>query len=313
MRAIIALFLEYLSAERNASPHTLRSYGADLRHFSEWLKTSFSIEEVDADGVDRDTIREYLARLIDDGYSRRTVSRKLAALRSCFAFSVLRGHMRTNPAEHIRSLKLERTLPAYVEQRALADLLDLPDKSSFDGARAAALLEVFYGAGIRLAELVALNWDAVNLPGGMIRVLGKRRKERIVPIGAQARAALDNWREAVHRRFDAQGKTRDESAVFLNVRGGRLSARGVHSIVTKMLSGIEGQVKCSPHVLRHTFATHMLDRGADLEAVRELLGHESLSTTQIYTHVSTEHLKRVYEAAHPRSYIIPRYKEGVTP
>ncbi|MDH7514450.1 MAG: tyrosine recombinase XerC [Bacteroidota bacterium] len=297
MRALVHRFLAYLSDERNASPHTIRSYRRDLLQFASWLEKRPDSGDVSA--VDRETIRDYLGHLVERGLSRRSIARKQTAIRSCFAFAARRGIIQADPAANLRAVKFEKRLPPTVEAVSLSVLLDGLDRSTFEGAREAAILELFYATGIRLAELVSLNRDRVNLGTGMVRVQGKRRKERLVPIGAKARSALLCWFEAVEAFF--AGKGRDPHAVFLNKRGTRLSARSVHDIVHGCLSRLDAQTKCSPHVLRHAFATHMLDRGADLEAVRELLGHESLSTTQIYTHVSIEHLKRVYVTAHPRA------------
>lgn len=209
--------------------------------------------------------------------------------------------MRDHPAAHMRSPKLDRRLPAFVEERQLAAVLALPDTSDFGGARDAAILELFYSTGIRLSELVSLDHDMLNTRAGTLRVMGKRRKERVVPVGRTAFAALAVYLHQREKQFSGSRKLRDANAVFVNRRGTRISPRSVYAIVHRYLRHADNQIKCSPHVLRHSFATHLLDRGADLEAVRELLGHESLSTTQIYTHVSTEHLKRVYANAHPRA------------
>lgn len=301
MRDLIARFISHLTVERNASPHTVRAYRDDLLQFSAWLDALCGRDDAPADGVDRDTLRQYLGALLDGGLGKRSATRKLTALRTFFSFSVARGGLAENPAATLRSLKLERRLPAFVEQEQLAALLATPDTSTFAGARDAAILEVFYSTGIRLSELVSLNHDSIAPRSGTLRVLGKRRKERVVPIGRAALAALDTCALRMREHFTGARTLRDPEAVFVNLRGARISTRAVHTIVHSTLRLAEHQMRCSPHVLRHSFATHLLDRGADLEAVRELLGHESLSTTQIYTHVSTDHLKRVYATAHPRA------------
>jgi integrase/recombinase XerC len=301
MRDLIARYLTHLTVERNASPHTVRAYGDDLRRFASWLDALAGVENAPADGVDRDTLRMYLGSLLESGLSKRSAARKLTAIRSFFSYLVERKLADEHPAAQLRSPKLERRLPSFVEEGRLAAVLALPDTNDFGGARDAAILELFYSTGIRLSELVSLDHDMLNTRAGTLRVMGKRRKERVVPVGRAALAALAVYVAQREDHFSGARKLRDTDAVFVNRRGTRISPRSVYAIVHRYLRQAENQMKCSPHVLRHSFATHLLDRGADLEAVRELLGHESLSTTQIYTHVSTEHLKRVYATAHPRA------------
>ena len=301
MRKLFDRFLTMLVVERNASPHTVRAYGDDLGRFADWLDELSGDESAVPEGIDRDTVRAFLASLLERGLSKRSVARNLSAIRSFYLFAMKRGFLHANPALDIRTPKLDKKLPEFVDENSIAQMLAMPDVRSFAGARDAAILELFYSTGVRLSELVGLNRDRVALATGTIRVLGKRRKERIVPVGGPALASLRVWYQAVDGQFDGKTKPRDADAVFINMRGRRISTRSVHSIVSKYLGADGRRTKNSPHVLRHTFATHLLDRGADLEAVRELLGHESLSTTQIYTHVSIEHLRRVYSSAHPRA------------
>ncbi|MBR9977616.1 MAG: tyrosine recombinase [Bacteroidetes bacterium] len=297
MQASIQSFHDYLTVERNASPHTVCAYLRDLGHFHVWLCQIAETGEVDLHAVDRHTLRAYLGALAERGLSRRSIGRNISSLRSFFAFAERRGHIANNPTSNLHIPKTDRRLPVYIDEPTVTALLQLPEPTSFITARDLAILELFYSTGMRLAELTTLNLTRLNLTAGTVRVLGKRRKERILPIGNPARQAL-----VCYLDFRA-GHTplRDHEALFLNNRGNRLSRRSVYNIVHDHMRIVSDQQKCSPHVLRHSFATHLLNRGADLQAVRELLGHESLTTTQIYAHVTTDHLKREYAKAHPRA------------
>ncbi|MBI5646744.1 MAG: tyrosine recombinase [Ignavibacteriae bacterium] len=312
MRKLFDQFITMLRVERNASPHTIRAYHDELERFAAWLDEIAESAAVDPEGVDRATVRAFLGTLHERGLSKRSVARALAALRSFYVFALKRGLLPTNPAADLHAPKLDKRLPEYVEEQSLRGILAMPDTGTVRGARDAAVLELFYSTGMRLSELVALNRDAISARAGTARVLGKRRKERIVPVGAPALRALEVWYAAAAGHFGSAGKLRDTNAVFVNMKGSRLSARSVHAIVTRYLASDGRRRKNSPHVLRHSFATHLVDRGADLEAVRQLLGHESLSTTQIYTHVSIEHLKRVYRLSHPRATIHTVSQEGAS-
>ncbi len=295
----IQRFHEYLIVERNASRHTVTAYVRDLEQFHAWLFTIAEGARIDLDAVDRGSIRMYLGVLADEGLSRRSISRKVTSIRTFFQFAERRGHVEENPAADIHVPKIDRRLPVYIDEESVCRLMSLPDTGSRDGARNAAILELFYSTGMRLGELTGLNISDINASAKTVRVLGKRRKERILPIGTPALEAIGRYLAA--RRAAGPASPRDPEALFLNNRGSRLSSRGVYSIVNNHLRAVSDQERCSPHVLRHSFATHMLNRGADLQAVRELLGHESLSTTQIYAHVTTDHLKRAYAKAHPRA------------
>ncbi|MBE0643075.1 MAG: tyrosine recombinase, partial [Bacteroidetes bacterium] len=288
---------EYLTVERNASAHTVVAYGHDLDRFYGWLVGLIESPEIDLAAVDRRTIRTYMGTLVEQGLTKRSISRNMTSLRMFFKFAVRRNLVTIDPTANLRSLKIEKRLPSFVEEDAIEAMLCLPDVSTLDGARDAAVLELFYSTGIRLSELVSLDRRDLPANTGTIRVLGKRRKERILPVGGPAMKAVRRYLDL----RDAQRPTGDSQAVFLNNRGTRLSGRSVYTIVHRYLRAVSEQASCSPHVLRHSFATHLLNRGADLEAVRELLGHESLSTTQIYAHVSMDHLKREYAKAHPRA------------
>jgi integrase/recombinase XerC len=299
MKASIDRFREYLIVERNASPHTVIAYIRDLEQFHAWLQGIAETAEVTLGAVDRGSIRMYLGVLAERGLTRRSISRKVSSFRAFFLFAERRGFLGENPTVNLHTPKIDRRLPAFVDEESISRLLSLPDTTTREGARNAAILELFYSTGMRLSELTGLGLKDINLKTHTVRVLGKRRKERILPIGNPAAAAIERY-----LRFRIAGTAsapRDTDALFLNNRGDRLSSRSVYTIVNEHIRSVSDQAQCSPHVLRHSFATHLLDRGADLQAVRELLGHESLSTTQIYAHVTTDHLKRAYAKAHPRA------------
>lgn len=289
MDAAVGSFLEYLGVERGASPHTLRSYAADLTEF-----TRFLADERIGGLPDADTraVRAYVARLHQRRLSKATIARKLAAVRSCFRFLARRGALPANPARQVRSPRLGRRLPSFLPVDEATVLLNAPPEPSAAGARDRALLELLYASGLRVAEGCGLDLDDLDEARRTVRVVGKGDKERVVPVGETALEAL-----AAHLAM----RGRRRGPLFLNARGGRLTPRSAHRIVRARarLAGIDQRV--TPHTLRHSFATHMLGAGADLRLIQELLGHSRLSTTQRYTHVSPEHLMRVYDRAHPRA------------
>jgi tyrosine recombinase XerC len=299
MKAGIQRFREYLTVERNASPHTVVAYIRDVERFHAWLLTLAETESIDLDAIDRGSIRLYLGVLADEGLSRRSISRKMTSLRAFFQFAERRSLVAENPTSNIHAPKIDRHLPAFIDEESVHSLMRLPDTGTLDGSRDAAILELFYSTGMRLSELTGLNIKDINTSTRTVRVLGKRRKERILPLGQPAIDAVLHYL-AVRAAQDGHPGC-DTEALFLNNRGSRLSSRSVYTIVHNHLRAVSDHEQCSPHVLRHSFATHLLNRGADLQAVRELLGHESLSTTQIYAHVTTDHLKREYAKAHPRA------------
>ena len=285
----VAAFLRYLVAERAASEHTVRSYRTDLADCAAFLQRRGLGALPDADAR---VIRGYLADLHDRGLARTSIARRLATLRSFFRFLVRRKLARTNPAREVRTPSLPGRLPAHLP----IDQSDALFRQRFGDDEASrrdrAILEVLYASGVRVAELSGLDLPDVDLREGGVRVLGKGRKERIVPLGAKAIEAL---RDYLGARESGQGP------LFQNARGGRLTVRSLHRIVRARAraAGIAGRV--TPHTLRHTFATHLLDAGADLRLIQELLGHARLTTTQRYTHVSADRLAKVYDAAHPRA------------
>lgn len=294
MDADIVAFLQVLAGEQSASAHTLAAYGRDLRQFSQFLTTQ---ELTDWTGVTAPIARQYLV-LLGRRYARRTIARKLSAVRSFYRFLYREGKVSRNPLVLITAPKPHRRLPKVLTPEETKAVLQAPDTSTPLGVRDRALLEVLYATGMRVGELVSLRVEAMTWDGEL-RVRGKGRKERIVLLGDAPEQALRRYLE---RGRPALLRERpDRGLVFLNARGTPLSDRGVRVIVDRHIRGVAFDRHISPHVLRHTFATHLLDGGADLRAVQELLGHSSLATTQVYTHVSRDWLKRVYDRAHPRA------------
>jgi integrase/recombinase XerC len=293
MKAAIARFLRHLDRERNASPHTVRAYGEDVAQFADYLRGQTGREPTPRD-ADHLSVRGFLAALHAGGIRRVSAARKLASLRTFFRYLCREGILEKNPAAAILSPRLERRIPSHLEEDETATLLDVPGAD--DAAlRARALLELLYATGIRCAELVGLDLPEVDLDARMVRVLGKGRKERVVPFGTRARAALVAYLPARARANPGS------EALFVNRRGGRLTDRSVRSILAVRVRQVALAKRISPHSLRHSFATHLLGRGADLRTIQELLGHASLSTTQRYTHVDTRFIMDIYSKAHPRA------------
>ncbi len=306
----IRQFLEYLRIQRNASPHTLRNYESDLQQFYFYLTHTPEGEERPApelEQIDNLTIREFLGALYQQSNKKSSVARKLSTLRSFMKFMSVQGAIPANPAKSVASPKPESRLPDFMTVEAAANLVEAPDRSTDAGKRDRAILELLYGAGLRVSELVGLNLGDISLSEGLVRVVGKGRKERIVPFGKSAAEALQIYLEVrgnlvrANPSLKSRSRTPAAEAVFLNLKGGRLTSRSVGNIVDHHVGQLAQRLKVHPHTLRHTFATHMLSAGADLRAIQELLGHESLSTTQKYTHVSVEQLVRVYQSCHPRA------------
>jgi integrase/recombinase XerC len=293
VRAATLAFLRHLERERNASRHTIRAYGDDLNQFSDYLEGVLG-RAPRPEGVDHVLIRGFLAELHRRGLKKTSSARKLAGLRTFFRFLCREGVLERNPARALQSPRLEKRIPAPLDEAQVEALLDVPG-DDVASVRARALLELLYATGIRCAELVGLDVGEVDLEARMVRVLGKGSKERIVPFGTRARTALRAWLRA---RLGLRPKT---DAVFINLRGGRLSDRSVRALLGRRVRQVSLTRRCSPHTLRHSFATHLLARGADLRAIQELLGHASLSTTQRYTHVNTRQLLEVYKKTHPRA------------
>ncbi|MEZ6130973.1 MAG: tyrosine recombinase XerC [Planctomycetaceae bacterium] len=299
MQSAIRSFLNFMKVERNSSALTVKSYTDDLQHLTEFFHEQHGLVP-EPRQVNVNQLRSYVAYLHECGYARATVARRLACLRSFFRYCNREGICDTNPARPLRTPRAGRKLPHFLTTEEVGRLLLTPPANQNDGIRDRAILETVYSAGLRVAELVSLSVSDLDRSAGVLRVLGKGRKERIAPVGSFALKALDRWLEV--RRPDPTASTEDQEALFLNRFGRRLTTRSIGRMLEKhiALSGLSTQT--SPHTLRHSFATHLLDGGADLRSVQELLGHKSLTTTQIYTHVSTRRLKEAYEAAHPHAH-----------
>lgn len=289
-------FLDYIDHVRNVSPETLRAYASDLRQFLSFLGAD---EDFDPESVDYLTLRKFLAHLRQEGVSKSTMARKLACLRTFYKYLCQEGVVDSNPVLSVRTPKRERRLPRFFDVSQTERLMEAPTGCDLLSLRDRAILEVLYSGGIRVGELVKLDVSNVDMIGEVAKVRGKGNKERLVPLGSHAIQAINDY---LVSRSVAKGRARfDPRALFLNRDGGRLSDRSVRRRFAKYVRLLDLDPNASPHTMRHTFATHLLDRGADLRIVQELLGHASLSTTQVYTHVTTERLRKVYEKAHPRA------------
>jgi tyrosine recombinase XerC len=294
-------YLEHLTAEKNYSAHTAAAYAVDLAQFYEFLVRHFAGEDVQLARIDHLTIRLFLGDLLEHGKSKKSAARKLAAVRSFFKYLVKLKKISYNPGAHVMMSRLPKRLPSFMDEASVGRLMEAPDGATAVGIRDRAMLELLYGTGIRLSELVGLRIADVDFYNSTLKVLGKGRKHRIVPLGRKAADALKKY---LARRDELAGASRTggpEAGIFVSVRGLPMSSRTVYRVVHSWIGAVSEIEKRSPHVLRHTFATHLLNRGADLRAVKELLGHESLSTTQLYTHVTVDRLKRIYKQAHPRA------------
>ncbi len=294
-------YLDYLEQERNYSSHTVSAYEADLRQFSVFLSRYYDRKKFAVSMVDRGVLRQFLGHLLDKGYTIKSAARKLSSIRSFLRYLVKQGAIVHNPALSVPGPKLPKKLPVFLDESSINRILELPDTSTLNGLRDAAMLELLYSTGIRVGELVGLNVQSVDWANSTVKVYGKGAKERIVPFGKHARRVLKRYLGRRQECISSETDPRDRCALFFSTRGKRIYPEAVYLTAVKYIGKISELEKKSPHVLRHTFATHLLNRGADLRAVKELLGHESLSTTQIYTHVSMDRLKRIYEQAHPKA------------
>jgi integrase/recombinase XerC len=314
---LVKSFLDYLKLERHFSDYTVRSYGADLYQFGQFIggqigtafanaeRVGAATEPLDAKFVRCETltIREFLAYLTAQNYTKSTTARKLATLRSFYKYVIRRGLVSAHPLSTIRTPKQERRLPKCLELDQVQKLLDAPGEADILCIRDKAMLEVLYSSGIRVSELVDLETQDIDLQEGVLRVRGKGRKDRLTPIGSQAINALKRYFGS--RQADPKMNTQFTHKVFLNKHGEPLSTRSVRRKLDKYLTIAGLDPGISPHTLRHSFATHLLNNGADLRSVQELLGHQSLSTTQVYTHLTTKRMKDVYDSAHPRAGVDP--------
>jgi integrase/recombinase XerC len=324
--AVVQEFLNYLKFEKRFSDHTAKCYGADLSQFGEFLTgtsgqgppsgepdsispeggTATAVATLAQTRIDQllltaetGAVRGYLTFLNDKQYSKATIARKLATLRSFYKFLIKRGHINSNPVAAVRTPRQEKKLPKFLEYEDVKRLLETPPVDTWLGARDRAILETLYSTGMRVSELVALNMDDVDFLSEVVHVRGKGKKERISPISSSALQVIQHYMEFRNRRAQSNPNF-DSRVLFVNKHGRRLSTRSVRRKMDKYLKMAGLDPSISPHTLRHSFATHMLNNGADLRSVQELLGHQSVSTTQVYTHLTTRRLKEVYENAHPR-------------
>jgi integrase/recombinase XerC len=322
---VVQEFLNYLKFEKRFSEHTAKCYGADLEQFSQFLtgrsdsgphiddhislgdhgsatavatQTSLKLDQLLL-SVDINSVRAYLALLNERHYAKATIARKLATLRSFYKFLVKRNQISSNPVMAVRTPKQDKRLPRFLEYEEVKRLLETPPMDNWLGARDRAIMETLYSTGVRVSELVALNMDDIDFLGEVVHIRGKGKKERIVPIGTSALQVIQHYMEFRNKRAHSNPNF-DSKVLFVNKHGRRLSTRSVRRKMDKYLKMAGLDISISPHTLRHSFATHMLNNGADLRSVQELLGHQSLSTTQIYTHLTTKKLKEVYDKAHPR-------------
>ncbi len=306
MRRLITRYLEHLELERNVSPHTLRAYGGDLERFLAFLVETLGQQPgvIAASDVEPLNVNAFLADMTHQGLSRRSQARALSAVRNLFAFGCRQGLLKKNPASGVRTPKQDKKLPRHLRPGEIEDLVEAPSGSDATNEalvqRDRALLELLYATGLRVGELVSLDWNDLDLSARVLRVMGKGGKERMVPFGRQAAEALRGWLQ-VWDEVRRENPAGEGEPVLLNHRGGRLSDRSVRRLVDRytQLAGLPQGVH--PHTLRHTFATHLLEQGADLRTIQELLGHSSLATTQRYTHVEIERLLQVYRESHPRA------------
>ena len=290
MKRAIEKFLRYLEYEKNASSHTLTNYRSDLEAFQNF------VGEIPLEKIDLLVLRRYLADLKAKNLQKISMARKLSTLRSFFRFLCREGYLKTNPIISLRTPKQEKRLPKVLALKEVERLLEGPS-GDLQGLRDRAILETLYSSGLRVSELTQLDLPHIDFIGGVLKVAGKGKKERLTPIGEKALRAIQAYLEKRREKKSL----RNSEVLFLNKSGGRLSPRSVRRVLDRVIRKTSLAHHVSPHTLRHSFATHLLDRGADLRSVQELLGHQHLSTTQIYTHVTAERLKKVYEKAHPRA------------
>ena len=298
MQAAVTRFLQYLRVERNASTLTTKSYREDLTALAEYLTEARGDCPSPGEITTLD-LRGYAAALHEADYAKATIARRLASMRSFFRFGQREGWTKSNPAKPLRNPRKGRSLPHFLSSADLKRLLETPPGDKPMGLRDRAILETMYSAGLRVSELVGLNDGDLDFDGGIVRVRGKGKRERLAPVRLVCRAALRRWLRV--RRLSRREPTGGDAPVFVNKFGRRLTTRSVGRLLEKYLAITGLDRRTTPHTLRHSFATHLLDRGADIRSVQELLGHKSLVTTQIYTHVSTAALRSAYEKAHPRA------------
>ena len=296
LKQYIADFYSYLEKERRYSKHTCVSYNHDLRRLNDFLIEYIGSSDISAEGIDKQAIRHFLGKEFEEGFSSKTVGRRLASIKSFFKYLIKAEVVNNNPALYVKTPKTSKPLPNFIDEKMIDALMNAPPRNTITGLRDRAILELFYSTGIRLSELININFRNINIQNNLIKVVGKGNKERLIPFGDRAVKAIENYLEKSGRSL----KTADKNApLFVNSKGERISQRTVQRSVNMYLQLVTEGEHLGPHTLRHSFATHLLDRGADLLAVKDLLGHSSLSSTQIYTHVQPERMKKIYKKAHP--------------
>ncbi|MBX7154529.1 MAG: tyrosine recombinase XerC [Bacteriodetes bacterium] len=296
LQEAISAFLQYCQVERAYSAHTTERYRLALAQFYECVMESYE-QQPNVDAITNKDVRPFLGWLHDKGMDKKTLRMKLSALKSFFKFCTKRGYCERNPTVGITAPKVDKRLPSYIQQREVEHLMEKFDRNTAVGSRGAALAELLYSSGMRISEALQLDIDSINRTNTTVKVIGKGRKPRIVPLGIPSLNAIDTYLEKRnHFKPDF-----NEKALFVSNSGTRLSSSQAWRIINSAMKGVTESKQKSPHVLRHSFATHMLDNGADIQSVSELLGHASISTTQIYTHVSIERLKQAYKKAHPKA------------
>ena len=300
MRAFIESYLSFLGSQKNYSIHTVDAYRRDLFQYFGFLDMKTGSDEAGIEHFTRNGIREYLYVLSTMGLTKKSIARKLATLKSFGKFLASEGIIEKNPASEVKTPRIEKKEPVFLSLQEAELSMEKPEGDTLTGNRNRAILELFYGSGIRLSELHGLDREDIDFHDGIIRVLGKGSKERIVPLGRKASQALKTYLSNRNEHLAEKGRS-GETAVFISVRGSRLGRRQIECVVSRYLRMVSEKEHLSPHVLRHTFATHLLDNGADIRAVQELLGHSSLSTTQLYTHITMDRLTQAYRQAHPRA------------
>ncbi len=291
-------FLHYIKNQRQYSSYTIEAYRNDLAQFIEYSEDASENQQILSFSANSSHIRNYLGHLLKLGLQKRSIARKLSAIKSFFRYLHRNGVIAQNPSTVVTAPKKDRKLPTVLSIEQARKLMELPPEDTLEGVRDRAILELLYGCGVRLGELLNLLIENIDFSNDFIRVLGKRKKERLLPLGSYAKKALENYLKI---RSEEIKYFENPAVVFVNKKGKVLYPLAVQKMTKKYMATLSEQAHLSPHVLRHSFATHLLDKGADLLVVKELLGHESLSTTQIYTHVSMDHLKKIYRQAHPRA------------
>ena len=301
MQDLVDLFLSHLKYQKNYSPHTVKNYARDLAEFIDYLEAGKSERIIRLEQIDHITVRDFLSHLHQGGNQKTSIARKLSALRSFFRYLHREGKIQTNPAKLVKTPRLPQKTPRFLSSSQVDALLQLPDTEIPRGIRDRAMIELLYASGLRVSELVQLNLEDLSLDQRLVKVRGKGKKERLVPFGEKAYESLKSYLP-VRGRLLKRGATLQElSPLFLNLRGGRLTARSFQRNLDQYVQKGALLLDVHPHLLRHSFATHLLNNGADLRSIQELLGHESLSSTQRYTHLSIEQLLKIYRESHPKA------------